>query len=168
MKIHPQTCPVDCHESVINNSRMKTKKSGKAKWILIVIGVFLVSLITHIYVTTNDVNDGGHTNWQLSRIDFLQPIDSVEAGKIINTTRAIAGVTQAIFNLEQGTLVYAYFPGTLSSEKVFDQVVKSGNYKAKRYIVTDAMEKRSCPVMTGGEMTRRLALYWRRMSAKFE
>ncbi len=151
------------------NQSMKTSKLKKRLlWSLGIFVALLVILCTHIYVSTNDYNEGGTVNWQLSRIDFKQPIDSTEAQKIENYTKNIKGITQAVFNQEHGTLVYAYFPGTQTSENVFKLVQSSGNYKAERYIVSEEMASGGCPVMGGGEMMQRLVLYVGRMKERFQ
>ncbi|MGC4021511.1 MAG: hypothetical protein QM734_06010 [Cyclobacteriaceae bacterium] len=48
------------------------------------------------------------------------------------------GVESTHFNVPDGILVYTYVIGKQTSENVFNQLMSSGNYKAKRYIVNAA------------------------------
>lgn len=108
--------------------------------------ILLVVLIAHIYTATHkNKNDQRHR--QLSRIDFKQPIDQVEADRIRNFVDALEGVDATFFNIQHGTLVYTYAEGKQSSENIFNQLIQFGHYKAERYKVTSDQVANGCPVI---------------------
>lgn len=135
----------------------RTKKI--IKWSLIGFAVLFVALCTHIYVVTDNMYEG-HSNWELRRIDFKQPVDSTQANLIKGVVASIPGVTNSYFNLEQYTLVYGAEPKTVTASMVFKKVMASGNYKAEMFI--PPVQSGGCPVMKGSEVTRRLAVYFAR------
>ncbi|MES2628639.1 MAG: hypothetical protein V4616_06685 [Bacteroidota bacterium] len=146
---------------------MKKTQSSKWKWVAGIAGALFLVLCADIYFSTNDINEGGHTNWQLSRIDFRQPMDTASADKAINAVRSVEGVQQAVFNYESKTLVYATINCKQSSQQIFETVVRSGDFKAERYVLTEEQASGGCPVMSGSEMKRRVFLYFGRLAAKF-
>ncbi len=142
----------------------KSTFKQRLTWGLGIFAFLLVCLSAHIYFTTNNLTEG-HANLQLYRIDFKQEIDSTTAGKIRGFTEGLPGVTHAFFNVTDKTLVYSAAPGQLDAETTFQTIKNSGNYKAERYIVTEEMASRGCPVMSGSEFTKRIAVYFSRLMA---
>lgn len=108
--------------------------------------IIAVSLI-HIYQVTR--NNSVKNNRQLSRIDFKQAIDSVEACKIRSFVAHLPGVETTFFNVKSSSLVYTYALEKQTSINVFNELVHYGHYKAERYIADGATVKTGCPIMQG-------------------
>lgn len=111
-----------------------------------VIFILLIVLGAHIYQVTHKKNNDVRVR-QLSRIDFIQSIDSTEAIKIRNFVAGLNGVESAYFNHKDKILVYTYLIGTQTIDGVFTQVTQLGNYQAKKYTVNENDLKTGCPVM---------------------
>jgi hypothetical protein len=109
--------------------------------------VLFIVLCVHLYgiVKKRDAAKGDLT--QLSRIDFKEPIDSVNALKVKNFVGSMPEVKGTYFNIPAGLLVYGYAPGTLKTTEVFDKVMNftDHKYKAERYVVSDEQMKHGCP-----------------------
>lgn len=102
-------------------------------------------LVFHIYAVTHKPKSNEPVV-QLSRIDFLEHIDSTEAIKIRYTVAAMEGVQSTYFNFASNILVYTYTIDKQSSTAVFNALMKTGTYKAKRYIVNPTDLSKGCPV----------------------
>lgn len=110
-------------------------------------------LVVHIYLATHgQKNDFRHR--QLSRIDFLKPVDAREVAKIRNVVRNMPGVDATYFNIKDGILVYTYAIGAQTSANVYAQVMRSGKYSARPYLVDASMAKTGCPVIDGNDTFR--------------
>lgn len=83
---------------------------------------------------------------QLSRIDFLQPIDSAEALRLRYKVAAMKGIQSTYFNHSANILVYTYLVDQQSSLAVYETLMQSGTYKAKRYIVNQSDLANGCPI----------------------
>ncbi len=109
--------------------------------------VLFIVLCAHLYgiAKKRDAEKGNLT--QLSRIDFKEPIDSVNALKVKNYVGSMPQVKGTYFNIPAGLFVYGYAPGTMKPQEVFDQVMTftEHKYKAERYIVSADMMKQGCP-----------------------
>ncbi len=126
----------------------------KRKLFKIVIGTFSVIvilfgvLVAHIYVVTKNKMPQPDDR-QLSRIDFTEKPDSLEAGKIRSLVAHLDGVESTYFNVRDGILVYTYSLKKQNSLGVYTKVMSSGNYKAKRFIVDASEAPKGCPAMGG-------------------
>lgn len=115
---------------------------------LVTVLLLFVVLVVHIYMVTPKSTKNDNRQRQLSRIDFKQDIDAAEAEKIKAFVGSMNGVEGSHFNVEADVLVYTYASGTQNSTDVFNAVVKMGNYKAQRYVVSQEQSKNGCPVST--------------------
>lgn len=130
---------------------MKAKKILKIAAIsLSVAAVLFVALIIHLGMVIKDkqVEPDGR---QLSRIDFIQKVDSAEAGKIRSFVAHLDGVESTFFNVKDGILVYTYSLQKQNSQSVYEQLMRSGNYKAKRFVVSEEQAATGCPAMGGNK-----------------
>jgi hypothetical protein len=114
-----------------------------------VLGIFLllfVVLVFHIATAKPIVYD--NASLQISRIDFKQPIDSRTAKQINRDMKSIAGVKYPSVFPDKKVVVYYHDMKIANSEKVYNQLMAKGNYKAARYIVPAAIaSNKVCPVM---------------------
>jgi hypothetical protein len=130
---------------------MKTKKILKITAIsLSVVFVLFAALIIHLAMVIKD-KQVEPDDRQLSRIDFIQKVDSAEAVKIRSFVAHLEGVESTFFNVKDGILVYTYSLQKQSSQTVYDQLMRSGNYKAKRFVVSEEQASTGCPAMGGNK-----------------
>jgi hypothetical protein len=110
--------------------------------LLVTLCVCLGILGTHIYQVTHKSSPV----IQLSRIDFLQPIDSTEATAIRYKVAALPGIESTYFNYTNHILVYTFNTQKQSSDAVFATVTSDRKYKAQKYTVSAADLATGCPV----------------------
>jgi hypothetical protein len=134
-------------KKISNDSGLSKKK----KWLkylsvfsLVLIGLFTV-LMVHIYMVTKPVNYDNN-DLQLSRIDFVEEIDSLKANDIRHFVASLPGVENTMFNFEDNILVYGYLNGKQNSTTVFDQLMKHGSYKAKKFMLSEDLKTQGCPM----------------------
>ena len=118
-------------------------------------------LAVHIYQVTRP-SGNNHTNWQLARVDFNTPMDSVEAKTIRSYFYQIEGVKQAYVNAKEGNVVYAYTPGTLEQETV-NTHLKSKTELPFEFYVANASGAEACPVINKKSPMYRLGLMFRNL-----
>jgi hypothetical protein len=123
--------------------------------ILGVLVLFSGILVYHIYVVTSKQNDF-RTDRQLSRIDFTEPIDSIEATQLRYYVAGLPGVESTFYNYNNHILVYTYAPDKQSSEGVYAAVMNHGKYAAKKYIVSKSDLSKGCPAINKKSFTYRL------------
>ncbi len=114
-------------------------------------------LVVHIYLVTKSHKSKGDTR-QLSRIDFKQPVDATEASKIRSFVKHLNGVQSTFFNVDNGILVYTYLRDKQTSENVYNQLIKFGNYKAERFKV-DESAPTGCPIIDKKSFTYTVSSY---------
>lgn len=84
---------------------------------------------------------------QVSRIDFDKAFDSTSTIDITKKLHAIEGVKSEII-VKRNVVVYFHDNRVADSKKVFDELMKTGNYKAQRFILPASLaNKEVCPVM---------------------
>ena len=134
-----------------------------AKWTFGSLAVLIIALAIHIYVSTNPEDDG-HTRMQLARIDFSEPVDSTTAGTIKAFVAKIPGVRHCYFNIPDGKLVYGFIQGQQNSDRVYQLLMASGNYKAQKYVASEQMMRSGCPIMSRNDFMRRVGMYFARFT----
>mgnify|MGYP006166144215 FL=1 len=126
--------------------RINKKIKIVAASLLGVIALLFVVLVIHIATAKPVVYD--NATLQISRIDFEEAIDSAKAKEIHRNLKSIPGVKNDRINLEKGVVVYFHDNRVINSEEVFNQLIAKGNYKAKRYVISNELaQKKACPVM---------------------
>jgi copper chaperone CopZ len=126
--------------------RIPKKIKIAAVSILGIVGLLFVVLVVHIATAKPVVYD--NATLQISRIDFEEAIDSAKAKEIHRNLKSIPGVKNDRINLEKGVVVYFHDNKVINSEEVFNQLIAKGNYKAKRYVISNELaQKKACPVM---------------------
>ncbi|WP_291722084.1 hypothetical protein [Bernardetia sp.] len=125
----------------------KNKKLFKkiAIWTVGILGISFITLVVHIYLVTNPTDKLPNHDVYLSRIDFKESIDSLEANRIMNHIRTMKGVTNAHFNVPAGTLVYGYKKDIQDPQSIYEQVSKFTSLKSERLIVTEEDIAKGCP-----------------------
>lgn len=122
------------------------KKFKKAIFILSAVIVLLISvLLFHIITAKPAVYDT--PNLQVSRIDFMSDIDSLQAKQICSDLRTIKGLTSDSIIVKRNVVVYFHNNSITSSKKVFDELLSKRPYQAKRYILPASLASQEvCPV----------------------
>jgi hypothetical protein len=116
---------------------------------LIILSIFLILfivLVVHIATAKPVIND--NTNLQISRIDFKQPLDSAMVKEIHRNLKSIDGLKNYHFNMERGVVVYYHDNRVINADKVFNQLMAKGDYKATPFVIsTELASRQVCPVM---------------------
>ncbi|MEO7977021.1 hypothetical protein [Flavobacterium sp.] len=126
---------------------MKINKTiKKGLWaLLIVTGLFITIFIFHIITAKPAVYES--PNLQVSRIDFKENIDSLQARQICSDLRSIKGLTSDSIIVKRNVVVYFHNNKITNSEKVYNQLMAKRQYDAQRYILPDNLaNKEVCPV----------------------
>jgi len=128
---------------------MKKRKILKILFVSFsIVSVLFAVLVAHIYMVTKN-KMAQPDDRQLSRIDFTQKPDSMEANKIRSLVAHLDGVESTFFNVKDGILVYTYSLKKQNSIGVYNKVMNSGNYRAKRFVVDASQAPKGCPAMGG-------------------
>ncbi|MBP4138958.1 hypothetical protein J3495_12805 [Flavobacterium sp. P7388] len=126
---------------------MKMNKTIK-KGLLILGGtalLFIAILLFHIITAKPAVYES--PNLQVSRIDFENNIDSLQAKQISADLRSIKGLTSDSIIIKRNVVVYFHNNKITNSEKVFNELMSKRPYEAKRYILpANLASKEVCPV----------------------
>ena len=126
--------------------RIPKKIKIAAVSILGIVGLLFVVLVVHIATAKPVVYD--NATLQISRIDFEEAIDSAKAKEIHRNLKSIPGVKNDRINMEKGVVVYFHDNKITNSKRVYEQLMMKGNYKAKRYVISNELaQKKACPVM---------------------
>lgn len=126
---------------------MKINKTiKKGLWAgLIVMLLFIAIFLFHIITAKPAVYES--PNLQVSRIDFKNNIDSVQAKQICSDLRSIKGLTSDSIIVKRNVVVYFHNNSITNSEKVYDELMTKGPYDAKRYILpANLANKAVCPI----------------------
>jgi hypothetical protein len=126
---------------------MKANKTiKKILWSgLIVIVLFIGIFLFHIITAKPAVYES--PNLQVSRIDFKQDIDSLQAKQICSDLRSVKGLTSDSIIVKRNVVVYFHNNKITDSKKVFDELMTKGQYDAQRYILPAHLaSKEVCPV----------------------
>jgi len=105
-----------------------------------------IVLVAHILAVTKTSSDS-HVNWQLSRIDFENPLNEDQAKVVLKAIKSIDGIKNTYVNNKQGTLVYSYQAGELTNQEVYNQFISKVDLPAKPYVAPPIDEASGCPVM---------------------
>ena len=107
--------------------------------------LFFAILIYHIATAKPPVYENAHV--QVSRIDFKSDIDPVQSKKICKDLRSIKGLTSDSIIVRKNMIVYFHNNTITNSQKVYNQLMRKGNYDAVPYILPASLANKSvCPV----------------------
>lgn len=110
-----------------------------------IVVMFVAILIYHI-ITVKPV-EYENANIQVSRIDFDSTIDSLQAKQICADLRTIKGLTSDSIIVKRNVVVYFHNNSMTNSEKVYNELMRKRDYKAKRYVVPAHLANKAvCPI----------------------
>lgn len=126
--------------------KLNRKAKGFIGGFLGITVLLFIILAVHIATATKVVYD--NATIQISRIDFTPPVNPLQAKEIHRNLKTIPGVKNDKLNTETGVLVYFHDNRIANAQKVYDQLMAKGHYKAKPYVVPPSLAaKQVCPVM---------------------
>ncbi len=124
---------------------MKINKKLKIALLSIVV-IPLVLFLILVYHVAN-ARPIENANIQISRIDFDRPFDSLSTCEIKEKLHSIEGVKSDII-VKNKVVVYFHDNTITDSKKVFNELMRKGNYKAQRFILPATLANHSvCPVL---------------------
>lgn len=121
---------------------------------ILLIGI--ITLAVHLYLVVPSKKTH-HQNWQLSRIDFEEPITKEKEVEIIKVLKSIEGIKNTSINRDCQNVVYSYETGTLTSKEVFDEFMTQGEFNAKAFVAPKLSEAGGCPVIDKSSFTYRFS-----------
>jgi hypothetical protein len=125
---------------------MNKKIVKKAFTISASIFVFLVLVLAvHIYIVTRPKTLPSNAV-AMARIDFKQDINQADADKITAWLYQQQGVNHVMVNAKTEIAVFSFFPAKADASKITDNLKATFNYKADRYIPTEAEIQSGCPI----------------------
>ena len=133
--------------NIVMNYKLFKKIAAGAIGLL---SILLLALCVHIYMVTHKPKTPFELT-QLSRIDFKQKIDSVEANNIRAFVASQVGVKSSYFNVKDGILVYTFLSDKQNSLTIFNKLMTHGHYKAEPYIVSKSASNNGCPAGFGSQ-----------------
>jgi hypothetical protein len=132
---------------MMTNDKPKMTTRKKIKIALLSILGFVVLMFAILVYHIANARPLESATIQVSRIDFDKPFDSLATVDITQKLHAIEGVKSEII-VKRNVVVYFHDNRVADSKKVYDQLMKKGNYKAQRFILPAALaNKEVCPVM---------------------
>jgi hypothetical protein len=115
--------------------------------ILYSLGVFvlLVAILAlHIYYYYRPAPDA--TTKVMARIDIKQPIDQNDANQIAVFLYHQKGIDHVLVNPKSSIVIFTFFPLKTTGNQVVSAFKSHFNYKADRFVPTQASLNSSCPV----------------------
>jgi hypothetical protein len=112
---------------------------------LSVFALLVVVLCVHIYIVTRPKAPTEKSR-VMARIDFKQPINQDDAVKITAWLYQQKGVDHVLVNPKSEIAIFTFYPVKVNANDIVKNLTSSLNYKAERYIPTEADLAKSCPV----------------------
>lgn len=107
--------------------------------------ILLVVLVIHIATAKPVVID--NQTLQISRIDFNEPMDTIQAQAIHRQLKSIPGVKNPKVVPDKGVAVYFHDNTITNAKEVYEALMAMGNYKASPFVVPETLAHKSvCPV----------------------
>jgi hypothetical protein len=126
---------------------MKINKKVKVAVGSLLSVVLLLFIVLVIHIATAKPIVIENATIQVSRIDFDKPFDAIGAIDIQNKIKTIPGVKSDVI-VKSNVVVFFHDNKIANSEKVYNQLMALGNYKAQRFILPENLaSKKVCPVM---------------------
>lgn len=135
-------------EKIMTTTKKPKMTTGKKIKIaaLSVLGFFFLMFVILVYHIAN-AKPVESATIQVSRIDFDKPFDSTSTVDIKQKLHDIDGVKSDII-VKRNVVVYFHDNKVADSKKVYDELMKTGNYNAERFILPEGLaNKEVCPVM---------------------
>lgn len=132
----------------------KALKIGGGSMIVLAI-VFMITLVVHIAIMVG--NRPASSFYQLARVDFTNEISNIEADEMKVNILNQEGTVSSFFNSKAKTLVYKFDTRYNNADDIYQIAILNRFPDAKRYIVTEEMAQKGCPVVSDESFYGRLA-----------
>ena len=116
--------------------------------------LFVVTLIVHIAIMVG--NRPASSFYQLARVDFATEINDSEADQIKVSIMDQDGAVSSFFNSKANTLVYKFDTRYNNADAIYQNAILNNAPDATRYIVTEDMAQKGCPVISDKSFYGRL------------
>jgi hypothetical protein len=114
----------------------------------------LLVIVLVVHIATAKPISYDNATMQISRIDFQEPLDSIKIKEIHRNLKSIPGFINDSYNLKNNVVVFFHDNKIADSKKIYEELMKKGNYKATRYILPAHLEnKTACPVIQEGSFS---------------
>lgn len=150
-----------CHGTVTEPCEARNAMTKKF-WKRLLIGVgstfllLVAVLFVHIWMVTRPKPGDDQRVRQLARIDFQQELTPKVRAELVKDFKAMEGTRTFRFNPDEKAMVYEIDPEIQSTEAVYQNLVVSNDFKAKKYAVPVAMKSGGCPAIDKNSFTYRL------------
>ncbi len=121
----------------------------------------IATLAVHVYLVTQP-KQGAMPNMTMSRIDFDQPLDSLDAAKIKQYTSLINGVKEVRVNQNSGHLVCLYDRNKQAPQDIVEAITRDFYLTANLYQPSDEMLAQSCPAINKNSLTYKLGAFFQK------
>jgi len=124
-----------------------TKKTFKkiAAWTASITLFLVVALCIHIYIVTRPQPLDPHTR-AMARIDFKQDLTNSDSVLITTWLYQQKGIDHVLCNPKNDIVVFTFFPVQTTANKIVSDFKLSHNYKAERFVPTEAEIASGCPL----------------------
>ena len=113
-------------------------------WSTSIIALLVVVLVIHIYIVTQPKAPGANTI-EMARIDIKQPLTQDDANKIAVWLYQQKGIGHVLVNPQTDIAVFTFYPTKNSANQIVSDFKANFNYKADRFMPTEAELDASCP-----------------------
>lgn len=134
------------------------------KLIIGVIGIFafmVVVLAVHIYQVTRP-KEGKIPSIALSRIDFPNGLDSLEARAIEMNLSNVEGINTVKVNIPMGHMVALYDTKKITASDLVDKVNNNYSKSAELFRPSAEMLAQSCPAIDKKSLTYKLGSFFQK------
>jgi hypothetical protein len=132
--------------SIYNNQFMANQTLKKiAKWTAYTMLLLVVVLCVHIYIVTRPKPIDAYTK-AMARIDFKQDLTGNDSVLITSWLYQQKGIDHVLCNPKNDIVVFTFFPAQTTANKIVADFKSSHNYKAQRYVPTEAEIASGCPM----------------------
>ena len=118
------------------------------KVLLGAMGIFVLLVLVlavHIYVVTRPKALDPNARI-MARIDIREKINQTDADKITTWLYQQKGMDHVMVNAKTDIVVFTFFPAQTTGNQIVKDFKATFNYKAERYIPTEAEMQSGCPV----------------------
>jgi hypothetical protein len=150
LKIYCHGIVVFLKDSIIKQIikyQFMTKKTFKkiAAWTGSITLLLVVILCVHIYIVTRPHPLDPHTR-AMARIDFKQDLTGDDSTQITSWLYLQKGIDHVLCNPKNDIVVFTFFPAQTTANKIVADFKSSHNYKAERFVPTEADIASGCPM----------------------
>lgn len=112
-----------------------------------IISLLIIVTVVHIFIAVS--NKPNYSFYHMARVDFNSTVSEDKVKEVQNDLTQSKGFISSYFNKDYKTFVYTFDSRYTSADKLYSEVINNSIKENTRYVVTDEMKLRGCPV--GGD-----------------